>query len=502
MGRKTAATNDGPLVPDPGSIAFSFHFEPARISRMRESSIPALGRREFLAGSVGAAASCGLLSTATAAPDTARAESAERPLPLPAGVRTLLPRNRVPLSFVIDDSTCLVNMGHFCTPQFAAAWPQRAEYQKPWKSWPREIPDEFVRRFGQWCADNGVRGKYSVVPNPACVGWLDRELPGWSRSELQSSLKLVRELMVPNWDIHPEMITHTRVIDLKTGRPMEKISAATMENSYPQEPKSVDELAAYLAYALRILKNCELPCEGITTPGGFGGAVKPQLSLAVDQAVRDVYQVDLPHYFKYVHGGDQSTAPILENLRSPGSSDVRVTVNVPAGTGDWFGGWQGDSLSEGDRYCNADASSGRMVDLIVARQPAVMLCHWPGIYSNGSEEGFKTFQRIVISLRDRFGDDTLWMKMSEIGRYWAAKELTEINANEHGWTFKAPFATADFTLQLDRTPGSLSLVTDTERVALRQVDSAASLQAGTRFESREGTIVCFDLPKGPSRLVA
>ncbi len=82
------------------------------------------------------------------------------------------------------------------------------------------FPDSFVREFGQWCAEQGVRGKYSIVPYPACVGWLDRELPGWSRRELQESLKLVRELMVPNWDIHPEMITHTRVIDLKTGRPM------------------------------------------------------------------------------------------------------------------------------------------------------------------------------------------------------------------------------------------------------------------------------------------
>ena len=158
-------------------------------------------------------------------------------------VQVLLPRGRVPLSFVIDDSTCLVNMGHFCTPQFATAWPQRAEYKKPWKDWPREIPDAFVRQFGEWCAEHDVRGKYSIVPNPACVGWLDRELPGWSRRELQESLKLVRDVMVPNWDIHPEMITHTRVMNLKTGRPMEAINAGTMENSYPQEKKSVDELA-------------------------------------------------------------------------------------------------------------------------------------------------------------------------------------------------------------------------------------------------------------------
>ena len=105
------------------------------------------------------------------------------------------------------------------------------------------------------------------------------------------------------------MITHTRVIDLKTGRPMAEVNPSTMENSYPQEQKSADELAAYLAYALRILKNCGLPCEGITTPGGFGNRVKSELSLAVGQAVRDVFSVEIPHYFKYVNTGKESTAP-------------------------------------------------------------------------------------------------------------------------------------------------------------------------------------------------
>ena len=84
----------------------------------------------------------------------------------------------MPLSFIIDDSTCLVNMGSFCMPQFAEAWPDREIYRKPWQTWPREIPDAFVREFGQWCAEQGVKGKYSVVPYPCCVGWLDRELPG------------------------------------------------------------------------------------------------------------------------------------------------------------------------------------------------------------------------------------------------------------------------------------------------------------------------------------
>ena len=200
-------------------------------------------RRDFLKTSAALAGGGGTLGARTATAYVPVTPAGERPLQ-DKGVEVLHPRGRVPLSFIIDDSTCLVNMGHFCMPQFAAAWPRRQQYKKPWKTWPREIPDSFVREFGQWCATHGVRGKYSIVPNPACVGWLDRELPGWSRKDLKQSLALVRDLMLPNWDIHPEMITHTRVIDPSTGRPLEPVNAGTMENSWPQEKKSVDELAS------------------------------------------------------------------------------------------------------------------------------------------------------------------------------------------------------------------------------------------------------------------
>lgn len=452
-----------------------------------------IDRRSFLTSSaslVGSALVTGATFEASGKSPSPNRESKNQP-------EVLLPRNRVPLSFVIDDSTCLVNMGHFCTPQFAAAWPDRDIYKRPWQSWPREIPDSFVRSFGEWCAEHGVKGKYSIVPNPACVGWLDRELPGWSRRQLQDSLTLVRDLMVPNWDIHPEMITHTRVIDLKTGRPMEAINAGTMENSYPQEKKSVDELAAYLAYALRILKNCELPCEGITTPGGFGNLVKSELSVAVDQAVRDVYpNVDLPHYFKYVRGGDQSTEPILEHLRNQGTPDVKCTVNVPAGTGDWFGGWQGDRTSEPDRYATADASAGRMVDLIRRRQPATMLCHWPGIYSNGTEDGFRAFKRIVLSLADQFGNQTLWMKLSDIGRYWTAKELTRLTRSNQKIELEAPYASPLFTVKIPNASGAIRF----DSKPLDQVDTLPALQPQCWYQDGKDIIACIDLPKGRSTL--
>lgn len=413
-------------------------------------------------------------------------------------VRVELPRMRVPLSFIIDDSTCLVNMGKFCMPQFAATYPERKDYQKPWQDWPDEIPDSFVRTFGEWCAENGVKGKYSIVPYPACVGWLDRTLPGWSQKQLKDSLKLVRDLMLPNWDIHPEMITHTRVIDLKTGRPFADYSPARMENSYPQEDVSVDYLASYLAYALRILKNCDLPCEGVTTPGGFGNRVKQKLSQAVFESVRDVYGTDLPHYFKYVKSGDESTEPVSEAHRPSQQGTDRV-MNVPAGTGDWYGGWDGAEPSQGFKYCDASASKGRMVELIEKQQPAVMLCHWPGMYCGGTMEGFHDFQKVVTSLNAKYSNQTLWMKVSEIGRYWAAKESTKFELKRSELKINASYSCQGFTV---RIPGRYSKVVLEGEAAtrLKPVTTAPSLASGCSYQENEDTLVCFDLPKGATKI--
>jgi hypothetical protein len=451
-----------------------------------------LSRREFMRHSGAAVAAAALSSV--------RSVSAQTASPGPA-VEVLHPRNRVPLSFIIDDSTCLVNMGHYCMPQFAEAWPERDEYKRPWKSWPREIPDSFVREFGEWCAEHGVRGKYSVVPNPACVGWLDRGLPGWSSRELGESLQLVRDLLVPNWDIHPEMITHTRVIDLKTGRPKEDANDATMENSFPQTDISVDELTSYIALALKILKNCDLPCEGITTPGGFGNRVKDKLPIAVHQAVKDVFAAELPHYFKYVVEGEETTAPKLEFATS--SRDVsQLTMNIPAGTGDWFGGWDGDEKPQPQLYANEDASRGRMVELIERGQPAIMLCHWPGLYTHGNKQGFLDFKKVVTALEGRFSKQTAWMKLSAIGRYQAAKELTKIDVGENRQlSIDAPLSCPDFTIRLNIRPNAApTLHLGQSAMRLQKVNSPEQLSENTFWTDDEQLTACFALPKGSSRL--
>ncbi len=449
-----------------------------------------MNRREFLAAGV----------AATAAMSVGRLtgqEPGDRP-PRAAGVEVLNPRGRVPVSLIIDDSTCLVNLSYFAIPQFAEVFPDR--YRQDWRKLAREIPDDFVREFGDWCGERGVKGKYSVVPYPACVGWVDREMPGWTRKQLEASVALVRDRMTPNWDIHPEMLTHTWGIDVRTGRPYADRTEANMENWGFSVGKSADFLTDYLAYALSILKNAGLPCEGVTTPGGFGNKVLPQLAEATLRSVRGVFDADVPHYFRHLYTDDRSVAPRVQLAAKLDTDRPECVVSIIGCTGDWFGGWDGLETSDADKFLTPDLSAGRMVDVIDRGEPAVMVCHWPGVYCNGGKAGFEAFKTVVDRLERRY-DHLVWMKLGEIARYWSAKELTTIARTADGLAFAAPFAAPAFTLKFAATNGVPKLVAAGRETPLKSVARPLDLTAGTFHRDGRNMTACFDLPRGASRMV-
>lgn len=427
--------------------------------------------------------------------------------PETANIKVLNPRTRVPVGLIIDDSTCLVNLNRFAIPQFAAALGAQSYHAGlSWREWPIEIPDAFVRKFGEWCVSNGVKGKYSIVPFPACVGRLDRELPGWTQRELQESIELVRTLMVPNFDIHPEMVSHTRVIDTKTGHPYVENSADFMENWGWTTGRSVDEIADYMAYGLRILQNIGLDCEGITTPGGFGAEARPQLAAATFDAVRSVYGAEIPHYFRDIHTeGTTSVVPIVQNVSGLDGPDPRCVVHVQGCTGDWTGGWDCSEPGDTDLFITQDLQRGRMVEVIERGEPALMLAHWTGFYFNGQENGLRIFQEVVRRLHARF-DNLLWMTLSEVARYWAAKELTRIEWDGAIVKMRAPFACPDFTIHIAgvfRGAPRLTIETQTSSpqvVSLREVSKPLELKSGTWCCNGNDTTVCFPLSKGHSSL--
>jgi hypothetical protein len=418
----------------------------------------------------------------------------------PLRVEVLNPYDRVPVSLIIDDSTCLVNMAHYGIPQFAEVFP--GQYKQDWRRLPREIPDSFVREFGEWCHENGVKGKYSIVPYPACTGWINRFIPGWTKRELEDSLNLIHEVIVPNWDIHPEMISHTRVIDIKTGKPFPFPTPDYMENWEWSQTKSADELASYQAYALAILKEAGLPCEGLTTPGGYGGRNQKNLALGSMEAVRAVYSAEIPHYFRdlFTEKG-KSVAPQVLLPSDLNGTDPKCVVSILGCTEDWFGGWDGLEPGSADNFITEDLLSGRMVDVIDSGEPAIMVCHWPGIYFNGEHVGFNILKQIKKRLDQKY-DHLVWMKLSEIARYWAAKELTSIAVTGNKITLTAPFSSPGFTLKVNSILRNPQIKFKGEELKpLVRVKDKKEIKSNTWYSDKSGTVLCFNLEKGAGELI-
>lgn len=191
----------------------------------------------------------------------------------------------------------------------------------------------------------------------------------------------------------------------------------------------------------------------------------------------------------------------MQNATGLDGDDPRCVVHVLGCTGDWTGGWNCITPTGADAFITADGSRGRMVEVIRRGEPAIIVCHWTGIYWNGLEIGFKIFREVVKRLHATF-DDLHWMRLSEIARYWAAKELTTIERRDGSSSvlLRAPFACDEFTLSVTSAKGMPVVLRGTNRTTLAEVVARSKLRPGTWCREEETTVVCFALAKGRSEL--
>ncbi len=93
------------------------------------------------------------------------------------------------------------------------------------------------------------------------------------------------------------------------------------------------------------------------------------------------------------------------------------------------------------------------------------------------------------------------MKLSEISRYWAAKELTSIESQAGALALRAPYACPAFTMRVAGAAGGPPVIhRGGRKKQLKQVANTKLLEAGTWTKETNGVIACFDLPKGKSTL--
>ncbi len=407
------------------------------------------------------------------------------------------PLLRTPLSLIIDDSCPVINKARYWIQQ-RHEWRLRHEPDKPPTGWekhydklgqmPNTIPAAFVEKWGEWCGEQGIRGKFSMIPFPAGVGRIDRGFEGFPKSELRDWLRVTKDILWRNFDLTPEMLTHTRVVDLKTWQ----LTEAWEQYEWTDPPEEL--LTDYIAAAMQLLRNAGITCEGVTSPGSFGIKKESAYARAVLDAALRVNRNPQPFFFLRSSATEPPTVPLWHVDKANG----RAVASIIPCTNDWFGA-TGFDTSNPDLFITEDLRGGRLPAVLEKELPCMLIGHWPCFYVNNGP-GFKVLKEVKRRL-DAYDPDrskTLWMKTSEIGHYWMARTLSDIHV-EAGATpdterlrIETKFPTHNFTLSLDVAAKRVKVGGGESRPARSRRD----FHAGTFLVEGGRTFVAFDLPTG------
>lgn len=399
--------------------------------------------------------------------------------------------DRVPLSIIFDDSTMLVNLNYFflrdrIAEDRAHGVTNVVEANQRWEDLPVTHPESFTREFAEFCIDHDVKGKYSVVPCPAALGRIDHGLDLFSKQQQESWLQMCREMIVPNYDITPEMMTHTYVVDLDTLKPVDPM--LWEQWGWNQLPVDEEELVIrYITTACQILDNVGLTPDGVTSPGGFGNPLDFYAKCA-EQAVRSVTGNPTPYLFKRVNADGAVPTPVWYPDREAETAMGEIIACV----GDYTGSWTGFGQVDVSKYITADLQGGRLPAVIDAGDPTVLISHWQGFYGlhNEDRRGFNAFKTIVRRLeeRDPQGERTRWRKPSEITTYAIADEMAEITVDGPTITLDLPIQVPEFTLRVTETSAKTVTV---DGAPLTVVNSRAAFENNTVYHDGDDLLFAF-----------
>ena len=413
------------------------------------------------------------------------------------------PLLRTPLSLIIDDSCPVINKAYYWIKQ-RHDWRLRHRPNSAPSGWekhydklsrmPNSIPASFAEQWGQWCGEQGIKGRFSMIPFPAGVGRIDQGFPGFPSSELAEWLRVTKNIIWKCFDLTPGMLTHTHVVDLKTWQLTEE-----WEQFEWMDPPG-ELLTDYIATAMQLLKNVGITCEGVASPGPFGKRKEAAYAQAVLDASLRINDNHRPFYCLWFKDKELPTVPIWHADKVKGSA----VASIVGCTYDWFGA-TGYDVANPDALITTDLQGGRLPAVLAKERPCVLLAHWPCFYVN-EQIGFKILKEVKrrLDAYDPNRTNTLWMKNSEIGHYWMARELSELLVKEDAGGQKCTiqvrtkFPTDNFTLAV---PGWAARRVQMNGRDLRKVNSRRDFRDGTFLVENKKMFVAFKLEKGSTTLV-
>lgn len=308
---------------------------------------------------------------------------------------------RVPISLNIDDPAPIVSVyyDHIESHMTADGRPLA-----------KTIPNAFLDRFCDVIEINGIRGKFSVVPQPAGRGDITKGIPGYPDSLLTEWLDTVRIRVAPRFSVCPEMLTHHMAVNLATGEilPLDEMDwAATQDRT---------GLTPYISYALSLLRQVGFSPVGVTSPWAFGIQVEEEYVAAISQAVHDTCGTENAWYFLRSLRNKPNAKPWVA-LNENG----RTVVSIPSTLGEHF--WQtiddpDDSeahlLAIADKFLTADGADGEILRVLDTGGWPILCCHWQSLFSNGTEAGLRILNIVAQRVNRHLSHRVQWMSFEEI----------------------------------------------------------------------------------------
>ncbi len=307
---------------------------------------------------------------------------------------------KTPISIIIDDSAPLVHIFGYAR----LAGPVLNSGKELLKS----VPTEFLESFCDLVEKYGISGKFSIVPMPACRGDIVNGITGYEKEELDRWLDIARTRLAPYFDFCPEMITHHKAYDLKTGGFLD-----INEQEWVAMQKR-PEIADYISHALELMRDANVAPTGVTSPWTLGAEVEDDYAAAICDAFYRVLGKKKSWYFLH---NDQESSGVCPKIRF--REDDRCVVEVVRTVWDSF--WltiecertDDEYISEiADNLITADGKSGAIISALERDSYPILVTHWQSLYSNGRYTGFKAFEEVARRIKEHLSDKVEWQSFS------------------------------------------------------------------------------------------
>jgi len=416
-------------------------------------------------------------------------------------VRFEMPNLRTPFSFIVDDSTPCINPLYYYRLQVGPSTP---EYYSETKA----IPNDLLVEFTQIVTENGVKGKFTVIPYPAGLGSIETWLEGYSVGEMREWLGIVREKLLDHFDITAEMLTHTLALNLETNA---VIPSAEQEDWHKKQ--NFETLVPYITRALQILRDARLAPNGVTSPGAFGYTIEGDYARAVLEAEKRVNGRKVAWYFLHT---EEASKVVMPRLMYMDRWKGEAVVSMVSCNDDWIwetmtpevrSTWRDELTSTyADKYVSVDGKSGRLVEVLDAGSYVAFHTHWNSLFSNGARIGMKVMREVFRRINALLGDRIQWMKFSEVAMLTAAAKDLDVKIEERPdgieLRLDTQFPCRNLTLSLrcerdvreavlQEAGGEPSLIT------IARVKDGSTWLEGNSLLQRDGRIfICIDLTKG------